>query len=83
MAKILADQNMITLMPDFVSQVRNLVGDIKITESLVPGTKEIYFESPLYTENEIVLARVTDTNLNKEFRITSINSTKKFFIHYT
>ena len=83
MAKILVNQSMINLMPDFVSQVNDLVGEIKIKQSLVLGTKEIYFDSLLYAENEVVLARVSDAMLDKKSRVININSTENSFTHYT
>ena len=83
MAKILVDQGMINLMPDFIDQVRDLVGNIKIKQSLVIGTNEICFDSPLYAENEVVLARVSDAMLDKKSRVISINSTENSFTNYT
>ena len=80
MAKILVNNRMLELMPDFIEQVERLVGKVIIVDSLVSDVKELIFESEKFEDNEIVLATVQKYS-NKKMRVVYICSTHLHFRH--
>ncbi len=82
MAKILVDNHILELMPDFIQQVEKIVGEVLIVDSIAYGVNELLFKWKDFKENEVVLGRVNwNTNIEK-LEITSINSTDNYLIHY-
>ena len=82
MAKILVDQKTRKLIPDFIDQVKKIVGKVLVINSSVYGVKELLFKYKKFKENEVVLARVTKSTETEKLEVTSINSTEKYYIHY-
>ena len=82
MAKILVDARTLELMPDFIQQVIKLVGKIVIVDSLFVDGKELLFPFKNFEYNEVVLARITKSTVDDKLKVTSINSTASYYIHY-
>ncbi len=81
MAKILVDERMLQLIPDFIQQVERIVGEVLIVDSLAYGVKELLFSFKKFDQNEIVLARIQKRKTDKHFKVIYIISTKTYFRH--